>query len=330
MITPWSLFPSINKTRLSPLLAIVTAAFLASPAHATSILFVGNSFTYGANNAAQNYNAANITDANGTGYGGVPGIFEALATEGGFSNIHVTIEAVGGETLQYHYANKASIIGGQSWDDVVLQEYSTRPLTSPSGDALGTDIPDFDAAVGDIDALVKQKNPAVKVRLYETWARPDKVMAGYFSSLQAMQNQLHSSYSSAATEFGLAGYAPVGDAFMDAISLGLADDPTTTATEGPITLWNPDYYHASAYGSYLAADIFYAQILGGDPRTLPTGAGSAVAGLGLNPTYAAELQNLAYEVTEPVPEPGAAFMASLGLAGLWFGRRHLPARRQER
>src|SRR5690349_9990069 len=81
-----------------------------------SILFVGNSFTQSAGNAGQNYNAANVTDANGTGIGGIPGIFKKMAEEGGFLGVNVTSETVGGETLAYHYANKSTAIGSKAWD----------------------------------------------------------------------------------------------------------------------------------------------------------------------------------------------------------------------
>jgi MYXO-CTERM domain-containing protein len=101
---------------------------------------------------------------------------------------------------------------------------------------------------------------------------------------------------------------------LEAIGSGFANDPTTPANEGPITLWNSDNYHASAYGSYLAASVFYAKILGGDPRTLPTGAGSAAAGLGLNAAYADQLQQVAYNLVQPIPEPSPALLACVGLA----------------
>ena len=316
----------MNILRIRPGAAALTAIaslLLAPAAGATSVLFVGNSFTYSDGNAGTYYNSANVTDANGTGYGGVPGIFQKLSTEGGFTGVQVTIEAVGGQTLEYHNSSKATIIGGKSWDDVVLQEYSTRPLTSPSGDSNGTNVPGFLTAVTNLDNRVLAKNSAANVFLYETWARPDKINAGYFPNLQAMQNQLHSSYYTANSNSQLKGVAPVGDAFLQAVTLKLANDPTTAANEGPITLWNPDNYHASVYGSYLSASIFYAQILGGDPRTLPTGAGSAAAALGLNAAYADQLQNLAYAEAFPVPEPSTGVLAAVGVAGWWFGRRRI-------
>jgi hypothetical protein len=304
-------------------LACVVAAYLTplAASHAATVLFVGNSFTQSAGNAGQSYNAANITDANGTGLGGVPGIFKKLATEGGFADVNVTIEAVGGETLAYHFANKSAVLGGQAWDWVVLQDYSTRPLSSPSGDGNGSNIPAFRTAVNNIKNLVQSKNSAAKLLLYETWARPDKISAGYFPNLNAMQLELRNSYSAAAADFGLAGWAPVGDSFLEAISLGYANDPTTSGSEGPIALWNSDNYHASVYGSYLAASVFYAKILGGDPRTLPTGPGSAVAGLGLNAVFADQLQEIAYEQTRPVPEPTAGLLSAAGIIFVSLVRR---------
>ena len=81
---------------------------------------------------ALSYNAANITDANGSGYGGVPGIFKHLATTAG-CNYYVTIEAVSSQTLAYHAANRTSIIGRAGWDVVVLQEQSSLPIPVARG-----------------------------------------------------------------------------------------------------------------------------------------------------------------------------------------------------
>ena len=269
---------------------------------AANILFVGNSFTHGDIAPVKTYNAAAITDANGTGYGGVPGIFKKLATEGGFAGVNVTIEAVSSQTLAYHHANKAAIIG-QPWDWVVLQEYSTRPLSTLAG----ADLVAFRQAVQNLDLLVRQQNASARVLLYETWARPDQVPANY-ASLQAMQNELQDAYSSATTNFRLHSWVPVGDAFMQALDENIAYDPDAGPTAGEVNLWAADNYHASAYGSYLSALLFYTRILGGDPRLLPTGAGSAVAALGLNASIAADLQQIAYQrglLPSPV-RPGAS------------------------
>ena len=65
-------------------LALLLAA---TPASAKTILFVGNSFTFGANSAAHYYKSDTVTDLNGPGaggktVGGVPAFFKAF-TEGG-------------------------------------------------------------------------------------------------------------------------------------------------------------------------------------------------------------------------------------------------------
>ncbi|MES2570114.1 MAG: hypothetical protein V4710_08670, partial [Verrucomicrobiota bacterium] len=162
----WKAIGGLNRWHAC--IAAVLGLLPARPAEATSILFVGNSFTQSAGNAGQSYNSTGIIDANGTGIGGVPGIFKKLALEGGFPEVNVTIEAVGGETLAYHYANKARVLGGTAWDWVVLQEYSTRPLTSASGDSNGTNIPAFRNAVSSINNLVVATNSQAKLLLYET------------------------------------------------------------------------------------------------------------------------------------------------------------------
>src|SRR5438876_735754 len=119
----------------------------------TNILFVGNSYTYGAC-GADGYNSAAITDANGTGMGGVPGVFKKMTTQAGLTNYNVTIEAVAGQSLSWHYANKSAIIGQTNWDLVVLQDQSTNPLpTSHGGDPT-----DFNAGVSNLVHLIIATN----------------------------------------------------------------------------------------------------------------------------------------------------------------------------
>lgn len=259
---------------------------VASQALATDVLFVGNSFTFGYNS----YNKQAIIDANNSGKGGVPALFKKLADEGGFADVNVTIEAVGGQALSYHYKNKSAIIG-KRWDYVVLQDYSTGPLTShPAGNLTA-----FRQAVRNLNTLVKSRNASVRVLLYETWARPNLVPAAY-PTLHAMQAELTAGYAGAVRDFALHDWAPVGSAFLRALDEGVAHD-SKSVPAGEITLWAGDHYHANAYGAYLAALVFHVKILGGDPRKLPTGPDSAVAGLGLDPDHAKKLQEIAYLTT---------------------------------
>lgn len=311
-----------------PLLAISYGFLLTTTAlrAQTDILFVGNSFTHGNNNPAMTYNAGQITDANGTGYGGVAGIFKAFTTEEGL-NYNVTIEAVSSQTLLGHYASKSAIIGQPGWDVVVLQEQSITPLpTSHGGDPA-----DFFAGVAALKGLINSSNPSASIFLYETWASPTSVTnQGYTSSggLQAMQNDLRDATFAAYYNYGLAGVARVGEGFMRAVDLGVADaDPNNGITPGMINLWAGDVRHASAYGSYLSAAILYAQITGADPRSLSVGVGSAAAGLGLNASSAEALNGIAYNINAMAypaqiiaPAPTKLPVTAAGLAGNVSGK----------
>lgn len=281
---------AVHARRFVCTVLLLLPILIAGQARATDVLFVGNSFTFGYNS----YNKQAIVDANNSGQGGVPALFKKLADEAGFPDVNVTIEAVGGQTLAYHHKHKGAIIG-KRWDYVVLQDYSTGPLTShPSGN-----IAAFRQAVRDLNTLVKSHNASVRVLLYETWARPDLVPASY-PTLHAMQAELTAGYAGAVRDFALHDCAPVGGAFLRALDEGVAYD-SKNVPAGEITLWGGDHYHANAYGAYLAALVFHAKILGGDPRKLPTGPGSAVAGLGLDPAHAEKLQEIAHQTTSRTP-----------------------------
>jgi VCBS repeat-containing protein len=122
-----------------------------------SYLFVGNSFTFGRVDPVMSYNASNVRDltapvpgttfANTTGsnpyephpWGGVPGIFEAFASQVGLK-LDVAISARNAATLQGQYLNSNPAgwdlrgnVASQPWDVVVLQDNSTQPLPSGTG-----------------------------------------------------------------------------------------------------------------------------------------------------------------------------------------------------
>jgi hypothetical protein len=303
-------FPQVVR----PVLGLLLSVAVIPAVRAMEILFVGNSFTHGTVSPVSGFNSAAITDANGGSQGGVPGIFKRLADEGGHANVNVTIEAVSGQSLSYHLANKLPVIDA-SWDVVVLQDFSTRPLTNhTSGDVAA-----FRSSVSDIAALLRAQNPDVRIFLYETWARPDQV-PGTYASLAAMQTELHTAYFQAAADFSLAGAVPVGDAFIQAVDTGIAYDPDAGAQAGKMNLWAPDNYHASAAGSYLASLLFYEAILGGDANALATDAGSAAAALGLTESQAIALQGVAAGAAIPEPGTCAVFAGGIGF-GLVLMRR---------
>ena len=232
------------------------------------VLFVGNSFLHGHAPPVLHYNAARVTDLNGSGYGGVPGVFKQLAEEAGL-HVDVASELVSGQTLQFHLNEKRALIVSRPWDIVVLQEYSTLSPQRP-GDAVA-----FIAAAGRLQAMVHGANPAARVYLLETWARADQVYrtpGGRWAgrTLEAMQADLHAAYALAAARAGcMAGVLPVGDAALRAVQEGVADrDPYDGITPGQFKLWADDNYHFGAWGSYLEALVIFGQLTGRDPASL--------------------------------------------------------------
>ena len=142
-------------TRVLPVaIAAVTAATAASAAPPTSILFVGNSYTFGRVDPVLSYNAANVHDltaamnvANSSGsnpyephpWGGVPGIFKQFTDEAGL-NYDVSISARNAASLRGQFLNTNPAgwdllgnIASQKWGAVVLQDLSDEPLPNLKG-----------------------------------------------------------------------------------------------------------------------------------------------------------------------------------------------------
>ncbi|KQV50322.1 hypothetical protein ASC95_13125 [Pelomonas sp. Root1217] len=193
------------------------------------MLFVGNSFLHGHVPPVLHYNAARVTDLNGTGYGGVPGLFKQLADDVGLY-VDVVSELLSGQTLQVHFNDKRALIASRPGDIVVLQEYSTLSPQRP-GDATA-----FIAAAGRLEAAVHGVNLAARVYLLQTWARADQVYrmpGGRWAgkTLEATQGGLHAAYAQAMARAScIAGVLPVGDAALWAVQEGVADrDPMTAS-----------------------------------------------------------------------------------------------------
>ncbi len=135
-----------------------------------SILFVGNSYTFGRLDPVLSYNAANVTDLtrprpdipdspfnNPAGsnpwephpWGGVPGIFKKFTDEAGLK-YDTTISARNAASLrgQYLDSNPANWdlrgnVVTRTWDIVVLQEQSDAAL--PAGRGKNANLPQFNA-----------------------------------------------------------------------------------------------------------------------------------------------------------------------------------------
>jgi hypothetical protein len=281
--------------RLLHTLAVALALWAGNPAGAETILFVGNSFTFGAGSDAMRYRPGSVTDLNGEGIGGVPAIFRRFVEQAGL-DYRVALETGGGRSLGWHLAERRDRID-RAWDHVVLQEYSTLDPDRPGDPAR------FIADVRTLAALFAARNPQVRVRLTATWTRPDLIRrdggpwAG--APVAAMANDLRHAYDRAATRSApvMRGVVPVGQAFTCAIRAGVADgDPYDGIAPGRLNLWGADHYHASTAGYYLEALMLFAAITGRDPRSLGAGE-AAAADLGLSPRQARALQAVARRAT---------------------------------
>jgi hypothetical protein len=162
-------------------LALATAVAISGTAVAapTTILFVGNSYTFGRVDPVLSYNTANVddmtrprpdlpdpnfTETAGTRawephpWGGVPGIFKQLADQAGVE-FDVSLSTRNAASLRGHFLNTANAdwdmrgnIAKRMWDIVVLQEQSDAAL--PAGRGANANNPQFSAYVDKIEKFI--------------------------------------------------------------------------------------------------------------------------------------------------------------------------------
>ena len=271
----------------------LAAAALARAEPPRTILFVGNSFTFGAMSDAMSYRKDSVSDLNGDGMGGVPALFKRFADEAGLS-YKVSLETAAGQTLEWHLANKRAVFD-RPWDAVVLQQYSTLSPDKP-GDVTNT-IP----AASALAKLLRKRNARVDISLVATWTRPDltypsgKAWSGQPVTRMALDLRKADDRVRAAVP-SIARIVPVGQAFNCAIARGIADsNPYDGTTPGEIDLWASDHYHASNFGYYLEALTIFAAVTHYDPRALgPREA--AGRDLGISSKTSVNLQDVAYAI----------------------------------
>lgn len=280
----------MNRARIAALLLGI--AGLQAADCAETILFVGNSFTAGAVPAVEHFRPETVTDLNREGIGGIPALFGAFARQAGLA-YDVHLEAAGSTNLDFHYREKAALIG-RAWDHVVLQGYSTLDTETPGKTGVIVEY------VAKFAQLLHDQNPNVDVRLYATWSRADQtyLKSGhwYCKPIDAMANDVRAAYDAAATHSPhVSAVIPVGEAWNRAIVAGLAaSNPYQPVGAGQINLWAEDGYHASAFGSYLAALVIFGSVTDRDPRDL--GEREEVAAqLRIPPRTARALQRIAFE-----------------------------------
>jgi hypothetical protein len=164
------------------LMAAVTAWASPAPglaADPVSVLFVGNSYTFGRVDPVMSYNTANVddltrprpelpdpnfTETAGTRawephpWGGVPGIFKQLADQAGLP-YQVALSTRNAATLRGHFLNTANAdwdlrgnIASRKWDVVLLQEQSDAAL--PAGRGANANLPQFGAYVDKIEKFI--------------------------------------------------------------------------------------------------------------------------------------------------------------------------------
>ncbi|MDB5368082.1 MAG: glycosyl transferase family 1 [Rhodospirillales bacterium] len=314
-----------RTTRLAATAAVVCALGLhCTPASATSILFVGNSFTYGdaagGPNLVMPFGAGTVTDLNGSNIGGVPALFKAFTMEKGLS-YNVSLETHPGVGLDWHYNNKLAQIT-QPWDKVVLQSYSTLDGAHPGNPAT---LIQYSALLA--DALHAQ-NPAVKIYLDATWSRADQTYLPsghwYGQPIDAMEKDVEAGYRAAKANSPLINgdVITTGAAWNRAIENGFADpNPYNGITPGQVDLWAPEGYHASVFGYYLEALMMFGDITGLDPRTLG-GSEFAALALGITSAQAITLQEIAFEqLAASVPEPSSLALLLVASLSLIYVRR---------
>lgn len=259
----------------------------------TSVLFVGNSFTYGFGSAVRFYRADTVTDLNSEGIGGVPALFKAFTAQAGL-DYDVYLETRAGSGLEFHLDNKLATIGRRPWDKVVMHGQSTLDLDKP-GDSAKLVI-----ASRQLAALFHDRNPKVEIHLMATWSRADQTYtptgAWFGKSIEAMARDVRAANDEAAAGApAVKSVIPVGEAWTRAMQTGVADpNPYDGIEPGKLNLWTYDHYHASAHGYYLEALVIFGSLTGRDPRSLGENECSAYE-LGLARPEVKALQQVAFD-----------------------------------
>ena len=275
--------------------AFVTALTITAPfaQAATSVLFIGNSFTYGAGSAVRYYRAETVRDLNREGQGGVPALFKSFTQQAGL-DYDVALETSGGKGIDWHVANRWSVITQQPWDIVVAHGYSTLDAKKPGHPELLVT-----TAMQLANALLA-KNPKADLRLEATFPRADETYgpqgAWYGKTIGDMAKDVRAAYDLAAkTSPVIKGVIPVGEAWVRAMDAGVADHNSLDGIDaGKLNLWTYDNYHASVAGYYLKGLVVFGALTLQDPRSL---GGNECSGyeLGLSVPQVKALQQVAYE-----------------------------------
>ena len=281
------------KRALAVLALLFVALRSADAQEPRSILFIGNSFTFGSGSAARFYRANTVTDLNHEGIGGVPALFKSFADQSGVP-YDVYLETRGGSGFEFHLENKLAELGSRRWDQVVMQGQSTLDLEKDG------DPTKFLATGPQLVKVLRERSAEVEIYLTATWSRADKTYpngAPWFGKpIETMARDVRVAYDELARRApGVKSVNPVGDAWTRAMQAGIADtNPYDGIDAGKLNLWTHDSYHASTYGYYLEALVIFGNVTGRDPRSLGEKECSAFE-LGLSRAQVKALQQVAFD-----------------------------------
>jgi hypothetical protein len=107
--TAFSIFTLIFLSLSSSSLFAQEQAALPQLKNQQSILFVGNSFTFGFGSSLRFYHPETVADLNGTSIGGVPALFKRFTIEAGL-DFTISLETSPGKNLDFHFQKKAALI----------------------------------------------------------------------------------------------------------------------------------------------------------------------------------------------------------------------------
>ncbi len=272
---------------------VVLGTGIAEAQERPSVLFIGNSFTFGSGSSVRFYRANTVTDLNDEGIGGVPALFKSFADQSGLA-YDVALETRGGSGYEFHLAEKRDVIGARPWDTVVMHGQSTLDLEVPG------DPTEFLATSQEMVEFLHGLNPAMEIYLTATWSRADETYpsdgAWFGKPIEAMARDVRAAYDEAASDaLGVKSVNPVGEAWTQAMETGVADpNPYDGIDAGKLNLWTFDNYHASTAGYYLEALVVFGNVTGLDPRSLGEGECSGFE-LGLSRPQVMALQQVAYD-----------------------------------
>jgi hypothetical protein len=172
---------------------------------------------------------------------------------------------ISGEELANHEGGLRQMLDVYEWDAVVLQGHSLEAVDEERR-------PGLEAAAEKYARLIRSEGAEPFV--FMTWAYRDR---------PEMTAVLDSVYSALGARLGVT-VAPVGLAFAEAIG-----------TIPGVDLFDPDGFHPSRQGTYLAACVFYAVLRGASP------VGNAYTA-GIGKELAQELQQTAWRVVNDYKE----------------------------